>query len=86
MIFYKYIIFLLIFFFIYLLISQIVEFCYELRTNDKYFGYNAFGFGTTYDFGGMGTIKGDLSGLKGFSFLNFGIFSKLWNCVNLIEI
>ena len=81
----KYLICLLIVFFSYLIIYQIIIFCFEKRTNNKYFGYNAFGFGTTYDYGGFGKINGNLDGLKGFSFLNDSIFSELFSCKSLIE-
>ena len=73
---YKYFICLLIVFFLYLLMNQILLFWSEKRMNPKYFGYNAFGFGTTYDYGGFGNIRGDLDGLKGFSYLNNGIFQR----------
>jgi len=81
----NYLICLLIVFFLYLIIYQIFVYWYEQRTNQKYFGYNAFGFGTTYDYGGFGNITGNLDGLKGFSYLNDGIFSDLFSCKSLIE-
>ena len=81
----NYLICLLIVFFLYLIIYQLFAYWYEQRTNNKYFGYNAFGFGTTYDYGGFGNITGNLDGLKGFSFLNDGMFSDLFSCKSLIE-
>jgi hypothetical protein len=82
---YKYFVCLLIVFFITLMIQQALLFLREKRTNPKYFGYNAFGFGTTYDYGGFGNVTGDFYGMKGFSFLNYGIFSNLFGCKTLIE-
>lgn len=82
---YKYFVCLLIVFFITLFIQQALLFLREKRTNPKYLGYNAFGFGTTYDYGGFGNVRDDFDGMKGFSFLNVGPYSHLFGCKTLIE-
>ena len=74
---YKFLLFLMIAFFLFIIIYQVIDSWSQKRTNEKYFAYNAFGFGKQ---------AGEQDGFKWHSFGNYGVFNRmLFPCTKLIE-